>query len=334
MSEPAEDGAPSPPDAPPAARMSTASRRDRAPAVIIAASVVVVVIGAVASAPLWAPTVIHHLPWGGAEKPAASDPAVVALRTEASRITATLEHLSQRVAALETRSAPDVPGLQHRIAALEAKPPPDLSPIQQQLGALDQKLAALGKQVAEQPAVDPTGAALALVLLQIRDAVETGRPFDAEYQALLALTRDHPEIAANVAPLAAPAQSGVASRAVLTERLRELAPQIATARPPPKSTWKSQIVARLRSLVTIRRIDGDEQKPAEKAVTTAQRALAVGDLAAAVAALDALSGPGKTAAEPWLQMAKARLSVEIALRQTQAALAAALGSTRPVAKGG
>jgi len=331
MSEPAEDGAPPPaPDAPPADR----ARRDRAPVVIIAASVIVVVIGAVASAPLWAPAVIHHLPWGGAEKPAVSDPAVVALRTEASRITAALEHLSQRVAALETKPAPDLPALQHRIAALEAKPPPDLSPLQQQLGALDQKVAALGKQVAELPAADPAGATLALVLLQIRDAVEIGRPFDAEYQALLALTRDHPEIASVAAPLAAPAQNGVASRAVLTERLRELAPQIATAKPPPKSTWKSQIVARLRSLVTIRRTDGDEQTPAEKAVTTAQRALAAGDLAAAVAALDALSGPGKTAAEPWLRMAKARLSVEVALRQTQAALTTALGSARPAAKGG
>jgi hypothetical protein len=136
-----------------------------------------------------------------------------------------------------------------------------------------------------------------------------------------------------LSPLDGPATSGVASRTALVARLRELAPQIATAKPPPKATWKSQIVARLRSLVTVRRIEGADQTPAEGAVGGAERALASGDLAGAVATLDGLSGPSRAAAQPWLQMAKARLAVEAALRQVEAALTVAVGGAAPAGKG-
>jgi hypothetical protein len=217
-----------------------------------------------------------------------------------------------------------------------------LSAIQQQIGALGQttsdlgqKIAALDKAMQQQRTIDPNNTALALVLLQIRDAVDTGRPFTAEYQALATLAHDHPDITAAAAPLAGPAQTGVASRTALTERLRQLAPQIATAKPPPKATWKSQIVARLRSLVTIRRIDGAGQTPAEAATAKAQQDMAAGDLDGAVAALGGLTGANQTAAEPWLKMAQQRLAVETALHNTRAALTAALGGAAPtVGKGG
>ena len=200
-------------------------------------------------------------------------------------------------------------------------------------GDLTQSIAALDKAAQAQPAADPKNTALALVLLQIRDAVEIGRPFEAEYQALVALAHEHPEITAAAAPLAGPAQSGVASRAALIERLRQLAPQIATAKPAAKDSWKSQIVAQLRQLVVIRRIDGEAQSPAEAAVGAAQRDLAGGDLVGAVAALDALTGPAQAAAQPWLQTAKTRLAAEAALREVQAALVAALGNAALPGKG-
>jgi hypothetical protein len=300
-------------------------------------AVIVIAVIALAATPFWAPQVIRALPWGSqqqAEAPAKSlsqpvpspDPAIAAAKAEADQNATMLRQLTQRLAALEARPAPAAP---------------DLSPVEQQLGALakttadlGQRVDALDKAAQQQPASDPKNTAMALVLLQIREAVDVGRPFDAEYRALVALAHDHPDIAAAAAPLAEPAMSGVASRAVLAERLRQLAPQIATAKPPPKATWKSQIVARLRALVTIRRIDdGEGQTQAEAAVGTAQHDVAVGDLAGAVAALSGLSEPNKAAAEPWLKMAKTRLTVEAALRQTEAALTAALGEPVPAGKG-
>jgi len=327
LSEPAEELGPpaSPTEAPPLRvprRVGTS--------VLIAAGAVLVVIVTIATTPFWAPTIIEALPWGGSPaKPQAAtntpDSALAATRAQATQAVAGMQQLALRVAALEAKPTP---------------PLPDLSAIEQQLGALkgtiaelNEKIAALDKAEREQPATDPKITAMALALLQIRDAVETGRPFEAEYRALVALAHDHPEIAAAAAPLDTPATSGVASRATLAARLHELAPQIATAKPPPKSSWKSQIVARLRSLVTIRRIEGADQTPAEGAVGTAERKLASGDLAGAVAALDGLSGPSQAAAQPWLQMAKARLAVEAALRQVEAALTVAVGGAAPAGKG-
>jgi hypothetical protein len=331
LSEPAEESgppAPPPPEAPPL----NVPRRLGAP-VLIAAGVVLVIIIAIAATPFWAPGIMAVLPWGStaagpqpaSPQPATPDPALALARAQASQAAAAVQQLAQRVAALEAKPAP---------------PPPNLSPIEQQLGMLkgtitelNDKVAALDKAQRDQPATDPKITAMALALLQIRDAVEIGRPFEAEYRALVALAYEHPEIASAAAPLEGPATSGVASRTALVARLRELAPQIATAKSPPKATWKSQIVARLRSLVTIRRIDGADQTPAEGAASAAERALASGDLAGAVAALDKLSGPSQAAAQPWLQMAKARLAVEAALRQVEAALTVAVGGAAPAGKG-
>jgi hypothetical protein len=330
MSDATEDVTPPPPlPEPPPAEPPAPERRRIGGALLVAAVAIIIVIVVVVASPFWAPPIMRILPWGGtSETPRsaalpATDPALAALKAQTSQNAAAVQQLGQQV------------------AALQAKPPPDLSTVQQQLGALgqttselSQKVAALDKAMREHPAEDPKNTALAVVLLQIRDAVDTGRPFDAEYQALVALAKGHPDIAAAAAPLAEPAQSGVASRAALIERLRQLAPQIATAKPPPKATWKSQMVARLRSLVTIRRIDeGEGQSPAEAAVGKAQRDIAAGDLAGAVAALDGLTGANQTAAEPWLKMAKQRLAVENALRQVAAALTASLGNAAPTPPG-
>jgi hypothetical protein len=347
VSEPAEEAAPSQPETEAPLRKPRRFGMTFWLASALSAVIVIAVI-AIAATPFWAPPVIGLLPWGqtapGKPQPSAAEPDLAALKTEAGRNAAVLQQLSQRIAALESRPAPDLSSLQQlqqRVASLEARPAPDLSAVQQHLAALDKstgdlgdKLAALAKAEQQQSAVDPKLTALALTLLQIRDAVAIGRPFDAEYRALVTLAHDHPDIASAAAPLADPAESGVASRAALIERLRQLAPQIATAHPPPKDKLKSQIIARLRSLVTIRRIDDDgDQTPAEAAVGEAQRDLASGDLAGAVAALDKLDGPAKTAAEPWLKTAKARLAVETALHQVEIALTASLGNAAPAASG-
>jgi hypothetical protein len=334
LSERAEElGPPAPPPPepprPPEASPLNVHRRIGTP-VLIAACAVLVVIVVIATAPFWAPGVMAVLPWGSsvASPPpaaAAPDPALAATRAQATQAVAGMQQLALRVAALEAKPAP---------------PLPNLSPIEQQLGTLkgtivelNDKVAALAKAERDQPATDPKITAMALAVLQIRDAVETGRPFEAEYRALIALAHDHPDIVSAAAPLDAPAANGIASRAALAARLHELAPQIATAKPPPKPTWKSQIVARLRSLVTIRRIEGTDQTQAEGTVGKAERALAGGDLTGAVAALDGLGGPSQAAAQPWLQMAKARLAVEAALRQVQAALTVAVGGAAPAGKG-
>jgi hypothetical protein len=346
-----------PPPQPPAESSPEIPRR-RVPAqAIVAVASVLIIIALIVASPFWAPPVMHALPWGTPGKPQESakpapqaaaptpDPAIATLKAQAAQDAATVQQLTRRIAALEARPTPqpsDLGPIEQRITALEAKPTPqapDLGPIEQQLGGLDrtiadlrQSVAALEKAAQAQPATDPKNTAMALVLLQIRAAVDLGRPFGAEYQTLLALAGDRHELTTAAAPLGGPAENGVASRTVLTARLRQLAPQIATANVPTSNGWTAQIAARLRGLVTIRRIGGGDQSPAEAAVGDAQHDLAAGDLAGAVAALDRLDGAYRAAAEPWLKMAKDRLAVEAALRQVQTALAASLGAAVPAGK--
>ena len=339
MSEPVEETSPVTPAAEGPA--TTAPGRQIPSSVLAVAAAITVVVALVVAAPFWAPGVMSVLPWGGrtegtrteianpAPPPpqpatAAPSPDITPLQAQAVQNAAVLQQLTQRIAALESRPAPATP---------------NLAPIEQQLGALAKTNADLGQRVAaldkavRQPSAESKNTALALALLQIREAVATGRPFAAEYRALMTLAHDNKEIADAAAPLAASAESGVASRAALTERLRQLAPQIATARPAPEATWTSEIKARLRSLVTIRRIEpGAGQTAAEAAVAAAQQDMASGDHAGAVAALDGLTGPNRAAAEPWLRTAKERLAVETALRQVQTALTAALGTIAPADK--
>jgi hypothetical protein len=96
------------------------------------------------------------------------------------------------------------------------------------------------------------------------------------------------------------------------------------------SDWVDQALARLRGLVTIRRIDGAVERPpgdgSKPPPNAAALALAGGDLEGAVGALDKLSGASAEAVQPWLRMAKQRLAVEAALHRIEALSVARLGS--------
>src|SRR5204863_7823139 len=128
---------------------------------------------------------------------------------------------------------------------------------------LDSRVGAIGKATSAQAGTDTTDMALVLALLQIRGALEAGRPFPSEYEALAALARTRPEIAAAAAPLAKPATTGVASRTVLANRLRDLAGAAATTKAPatteantptdaaqPAADWTDRALAQLGGLVT------------------------------------------------------------------------------------
>jgi hypothetical protein len=324
---------PEPPPPPPEPAPPPPMRRSRQ-APIVAALAIVAIVALVLASPFWAPALMPLLPW--AASPSTGAPA--ALSTRLDQIQAAQTSLGQAVGAAAKTDAAALGALDKRVAALETKPsstPSDLSGIQQQIaaltataGALDSRIAALEKTVKALPAGDPTDAALALVALQIGDAVRAARPFAAEYDTFVALARSRSDLAAAAQPLAGAAKAGLASRAVLTARLRALDDKIATVAPPAPAAddWRGRIVARLRSLVTIRRVDGGGETPAQAAVGKAEQALAGGDLAGAVAALQPLTGSDAEAAKSWLQMAAARLQAEQALREIATLLAAHLGA--------
>ena len=258
---------------------------------------------------------VDHLE-GAANGDRQTEAAVAATR-------AALQQIDQRVATIETQSASH--------AASEAdtvhKAEQELARLGKVETDLAERVTALERESQSQAGGELKAAGtLALLLGQMREAVEQARPFPAEFDAFVRLAHD-PGLAAAVEPLAEPARKGVASRAVLVKRLAELAGQIAAeGEPAGGNHWGTQTLARLRSLVTIRRIDGPAQTGPEAAVSTAQAALARGDLAGAVAVLDPLTGAAGEAARPWLRMARERLAAEGALDHLQELLTARLGS--------
>lgn len=316
---------------------------------LVALAAVLLVAALVATATLWSPV----LPWG----PATDDETHRALAARVERLEAAPAQAAQQLqrqqqelrqqlqqaqqAAAEAKTA--LQGLVQRIEAVEARPGApgggDTAELRQHLAKLSQTVSDLGarvdraeKGVREQVTRDAGDAALVMGLLQIRAAVQAGRPFAAEYEAFAALAQRHPEIVEAAAPLAEPAKTGVAGPAVLAKRLRELAGGIAGASAaavpsdPEAAGWGEAALARLRGLVTIRRVDGARPDGPEAAVNAAELALAGGDLAAAVTALEKLSGAPAEAAAPWLRMARQRLTVDAALKRLEALVTARLGS--------
>jgi hypothetical protein len=328
MSDPVIEPNPEPNPEPTLEPAPIRRRRGAALVLVLALAVLIVVI---AASPFWAPGLVPLLPWGQTNRaPAPQQPdPLAALSARLDRVEATQSGERQAIAAAGNADKASLAQLDQRLRALETKPPPappDLSGIQGQIAALSGRIDGLDKTVKAQQSGDPTDAALALVALQIGEAVRAARPFAAEYQAFAALAKNRPEIAAAAAPLGEPATTGVAGRVVLTRELHALAAKIKTVAPPPAQNWHERVVGQLRGLVTIRRIDGTGDSPDEAAIDAAEKALGQGDLAAAVAALGKLSGTNADAAKPWVQMAEARLGVENALHKVTTLLAARLGS--------
>jgi hypothetical protein len=346
----------SPPPEPPSSRKTASGLWQ------LGGSLLLLILG-VLSSPIWAPSVALLLPWGSASAPRedvalAARVAVLEKRAAGNADDhAALDALSGRIARLEAADQPNhaaAQRLEQRTAALETQwaqrpaiDPAAMAALQSTVaaqqkeqsriagiaGELTDKLAAVQKRVAAEDAGDRTNAGLMLALLQIREAVGQGRPFFAEYDAFQTLARSQPDISAAAQPLVEAAKSGAPGGAALARRLSELATAIATAQPAPaEPDWREQTLARLRSLVTIRRIAGPGRSAPEVAVGDAERALAGGDLGAAVAKLETLSGANADAARPWLQMARQRLAIDRALAQVQQLLVqhvAAAAAARP-----
>jgi hypothetical protein len=246
--------------------------------------------------------------------------------TAVSSIGARLQQLEQQLGTIEKTSSSR--------AASQAT---EIRSVQQELTRLGtiaadsaSRLAAL-EQRRTQKETSQTEAILLTLLLQIHEAVEQARPFATELSAFTVLAHDRPDLGAAAAPLAEVARDGVAGRLSLAKHLSEVAGQIATATPlPAEADWETQMLARLRALVQIRRIDGAPDGGPEAAVSAAEAALGRGDLGEAATQLDRLTGANAEVAGPWLRMARSQLAVEQALTHLQELLVVGLGGL-PVA---
>ena len=330
------------------------------------AALLLLVIAGVGSSPFWARDVTPLLPWGSQSAAPAEDYAALAARVAAienrpappppdiAAINSTASALARRVDQLEAARGADrqtdaaVAGikaglqqLEERLSAFEARSATransetaEFEKLRQQLAQfasisseLADRLPAIERRVGAAGSAVRTDSALLAALLQMREAVETARPFATEYDAFIALAHDQPDLIGAAQPLAELAQAGVAGNAVLSERLGQLSGRIVPAvAPSVDSDLRTQALAWLHSLVTIRRIDAASQTGQEPAMNVAEGALVRGDLPGAVSALQTLSGPKSAAIQSWLQTAQQRLGAEATLAHLQDLLVARLGT--------
>lgn len=170
--------------------------------------------------------------------------------------------------------------------------------------------------------------ALALALGRLRTALATSRPYAGELQAAEAIAKDEPETLAELRKLEGRAQQGIPTVALLAERFPAVSRGPAEAAPAPapapaEGDWRSRALAKIASLVTVRRVGEPKETGAAvgaPALSPAVAALQGGDLAAAVAEARRADGQVPPALASWLEDAQARLDAEAALAAADAIL--------------
>jgi hypothetical protein len=254
-----------------------------------------------------------------------------------------LAALDRRVAALETQEA-------------RAGTPADLQPLDDKLtvltaetGDLTKRLTAAEAAIKAQQAADQT-ATLAERILHLEDAagrLATAQQADrrsldgvtgvviAVEPLRLALGRGGPfaaDLAAIKPFLGDPAPDGYAALQALAgtglptlTELRRRWPDtvravMRAAGTHPDHDWWEKALARLQSLVVVRRIGAPAGDEADAVLARAESRLELNDLAGAVAELKALPPAPAAAARPWLDLADRRLAGDRALAALEAAL--------------
>lgn len=347
---------------PPAAARERSPRMRRLVAALVLLNVALV--AALASAPYWAPRFAGESDGAGVAALQAKLDALQGRLAEADQTRQRLAAAEQRLASVEARGpsagaprdaqqaaqqtqilgqlADRLAILEQRVTSLDttsggaaAEATKSLATETQALAhRLDEQAQALTRlQATQAQSPDRTDAALLLAVDQLHQAIQTSRPFEVELATATALARDRPDAVAALAPLQARAAQGLPGIAVLAERLELLAPALtAVAAAPADDDWRSEVLAKIKNLVSVRRVGSRaaaEGGGTEAALAAAEAALKAGDLAGAVAAMRKLDGTAAETAKPWLGDAEARLAAEAAVASLDATLARRFLSDQP-----
>jgi len=343
--------APKPIELPPLAEAEEEKRRERSIRGGGAALVVlIIVLALVGTSPFWAPSLAGILPWS--PQATADAPALAQLGERVDALAKRQAALEQRLQRSEeqlggaTAAQPTAAALKElgeRVAQLEQRPAASAGDADR-MAALQEQLRKLGTDEAQnadrlskiETQANEGGAradeALLLALGQLREELESSRPFATQLGTVNALARSRPELRAALQPLDDAAQAGVPSLAVLRQRFTdEVTPAVLRqAAAPPSANWGDHIWSKLRSLVIVRRVGegaASSDDPVQAALGRADAALTHGDLAGGVTAVESLPPAAASPAADWLAAARQRLALEQAVARATGQLTARLGGS-------
>lgn len=202
------------------------------------------------------------------------------------------------------KPAPAAPPAAPAPPAAVAPPAPATVSAADEVARLNARIAALENQGAR----SSEAAAAALALAELVDATRSSRPFARELAALRAAAPGLPELA-QLAPLA---EAGAPSPAALAIGFEDYAARAASrARKPPAGAGVSDRIAYAAAkVVTVRRVDDPEGDSPDALIARAERALADGDVTAALRLLDALPPRSREAIAPWRAGAERRAEID------------------------
>lgn len=287
------------------------------------AASLILVLALVATSPYWAPPLSPLLPWSAG---GASGNAGLGGRLDA--IERRLNDLSGQAAI--PAPAPDLTAIEDKLQDQAAA----LDKIQDNARKLDQRLAALEARISSLS--DDPQRLLLVSLGELAAAIGTSRPYAGELGAAEALAAGRPDILAQLKTLEPSAAAGIPGAAVLARQFSaEVAPALlrsSAETASPDESWWRRILARLQSLVVIRRTDREGQQaadPVAAAVATAEAALDQGDIAGAAAAVESLPAENAAPAQAWLVRARQRLAAEAAVAQAIQSASQAMGAKTP-----
>ncbi|MFA7430878.1 MAG: mitofilin family membrane protein [Rhodospirillaceae bacterium] len=244
-------------------------------------------------------------------------------------------------------SAEDLAALRQKVEQLaNAAPGPDIDAVQTRLTELEnsrapasavlsltERVTAVETQAREASSRQENALAFLMSVLQLREALLAGRPFDAELRAVRATAPQDFQLTSAAEGFIEYAANGVPPLVVLRQRLNAEADQIirASVRPDEGNGWWNNTVDRALSVVSVRRTDGDAVgTDTASIVSRAEQRLAAGNLSGAVGELRALQGGPADAAASWLRDANARLAADAATSELTAEALARVGA-RPQA---
>ncbi len=283
----------------------------------------ILVLALVATSPYWAPPLLPILPWS-----AGGGGGNAGLGGRLDAIEHRLNDLSGQAAI--PAAAPDLTAIEDKLQNQAAA----LDKLQDNAQKLDQRITALEARIAAMS--DDPQRLLLVSLGELAAAIGTSRPYAGELGAAEALAAGKPDILAQLETLESGAGQGIPGAAVLARQFSaEVAPALMRSSAEtvaPGESWWRHILARLQSLVVIRRTDQAGQQaadPVAAAVATAEAALDQGDIAGAVAAVESLPAENAAPAQAWLIRAKQRLAAEAAVALAIQSASQAMGAKAP-----
>jgi hypothetical protein len=282
-----------------------------------------------------------------------SQTSVGDLNNRLTALSGGVDALQQQVARLEQETA-GLSDFDSRIAKLEEKQNDLVKQVQDgsrqagtdpelkaSVAAQGKDLAALSGQMdqlretAQNLGGDARKVALVMALDQLDEAAEHSGSFATELKAVQDLVGQDAAVAGDpaFAVLQGRGKDGVPTLPALQADFAKIAGNIVSAGDEPlDSDWASRTLARLASIVTIRRTGEVTGKTPEAIVARAELRLAAGDLAAAVREVEQLTGPAAATAADWLAGARADLAVAQAVETLRARILAGIGAGAGKAK--